>query len=122
MEKKRSLRYDILLISVLLCLALIIGLVSLLTRRKGNVVCVEIDGIEVGRYSLEKDAEYTLNNGTNILIIENGQAYLIYANCPDKTCVKTGKIKYVGESIICLPNKISITIRGDASGGVDLVS
>ena len=122
MENKRSIRYDILLISVLLCLALIIGFVGLMTRRKGNVVCVKIDGIEVGRYPLDKDAEYTLNNGTNILKIKDGQAYLIYANCPDKTCVKTGKIKYVGESIICLPNKISITIQGDASGGVDLVS
>ena len=122
MEKKKSFKSDIILISVLLCLALILGAVILLTRSAGSFAVVEIDGVEVGRYRLDKNAEYVLNNGTNILKIENGEAYLIYADCPDKTCVKTGKIMHVGESIICLPNKLSVVIRGSTSDGVDLVS
>lgn len=122
MEKKRRMKYDILLISVLLCLSLIFGVVMLLTRRDGSVVCVEIDGIEVGRYSLDISGEYKLNGGTNILRVEDGEAFLIYADCPDKTCINTGRIRYVGESIICLPNKISIVIHGDTEDGVDLVS
>lgn len=122
MEKKRSLRYDIILISVLLCLALILGAIYLLTRKEGSLVCVEINGTVVAKYPLNRDAEYVLNNGTNILKIENGEAYLIYADCPDKTCVKKGKIRYVGESIVCLPNKITVIIRGNADSGVDLVS
>lgn len=122
MEKKNAYKSDIILISVLLCLALIFGVVLFVTRRNGSVVVVEIDGVEVGQYILDKDAEYILNNGTNILKIEDGEAFLIYADCPDKTCVKTGKIRYVGESIICLPNKISVVIRSNTSDGVDLVS
>ena len=122
MEKKKSLRYDIILISTLLCLALIFGAIYLLTRKEGSFVCVEIDGVEVAQYPLDRDAEYVLNNGTNILKIESGEAYLIYADCPDKTCVRKGKIRYVGESIICLPNRITVIIRGNSDGGVDLVS
>ena len=120
--EKRRFRYDILLISVLLCLSLILGAVILLTRKEGKTVKVEIDGKKVAEYSLDSSGEYSLNGGTNILKISNGEAYLTHANCPDKTCVKTGKIKYVGESIICLPNKLSIVIQGNASDGVDLVS
>lgn len=122
MGKKRKFRYDLLLISMLLCLSLILGAVILLTRREGNIVSIQINGIEIGKYPLDINGEYSLNNGTNVLKIENGEAFLIYADCPDKTCVKTGKIKYVGESIICLPNKISIVIQGDAADGVDIVS
>ena len=122
MEKKRSTRYDILLISVLLCLSLIIGLVVFLTRREGAYVVIEINGKETAKYSLSIDGEYSVNGGTNILVVKDGEAYLTYADCPDKTCVKTGKIKHVGESIICLPNRVAITIKGNTEDGVDIVS
>lgn len=122
MEKKRSIRYDVLLISVLLCLSLIFLLIVMLTKREGAVVRVELSGETVAEYSLSDDGEYSLNGGTNVLVIKNGEAYLSYAECPDKTCVRTGRIKYVGQSIICLPNRLSVTVVGDSSDGVDLVS
>jgi hypothetical protein len=122
MEKKRSIRYDVLLISVLLCLSLIFLLIVMLTKREGAVVRVELLGETVAEYSLSDDGEYSLNGGKNVLVIKNGEAYLSYADCPDKTCVRTGRIKYVGQSIICLPNRLSVTVVGDSSDGVDLVS
>lgn len=122
MERKRNIKYDIFLIIILLCLSLCVLLIMYLSKRDGTLVCVEINGEPVARYSLNEDGEYTVNGGTNILRIENGEAYLVYADCPDKTCVHTGKIKYVGQSIICLPNKVTIIVKGNASDGVDLVS
>lgn len=122
MEKKRSIRYDILLISLLLCLSLIIGLATFLTRREGTFVVVEVNGKEEARYSLGINGEYYVNGGTNILKIQDGEAYLIFADCPDKTCLKSGKIKHIGESIICLPNRVAVTIKGNTEGEVDIVS
>ena len=116
------LRYDIILISALLAVALAVLLFTSLTRRQGNLVEVEQNGALVATYRLDVDGEYPLNGGTNILVIKDGEAYLSYADCPDKTCVNTGKIHYVGESIICLPNKLAITVRGSSDDGVDLVS
>ena len=116
------LRYDIILISALLAVALTVLLFTSLTRRQGNLVEVEQNGALVATYRLDVDGEYPLNGGTNILVIKDGEAYLSYADCPDKTCVNTGKIHYVGESIICLPNKLAITVRGSSDDGVDLVS
>ena len=72
-------------------------------------------------YSLLINGEYFLNGGTNILVIENGEAYLSYANCPDHTCVRTGKIKYTGQSIVCLPNRLSVIVRS-ADREIDLIS
>ena len=57
----------------------------------------------------------------NVLVVENGAIYMASADCPDKTCVLRGKIHLSGESIVCLPHKISVVIRG-AGDGPDLVS
>lgn len=122
MNKSRKYRYDIILIVVLVCLSATLIAVVFLAKKEGNTVRVEIDGKAVAEYSLSKDGEYPLNNGSNILKISNGEAYLIEANCPDKTCVHTGKIRYVGQSIICLPNKLTVSVLGESPDGVDAVS
>ena len=116
------LRYDLILTGALLVVSLAVVLITTLTRREGGYVEVEKNGELIATYSLSVNGEYSLNGGTNILVIEGGVAYLKDANCPDKTCVKTGKIRYVNQSIICLPNEISITVRGGSDNGVDLVS
>ena len=120
--KTPSLRYDLILIAGVLIISTLMLLFAYLARSDGGYVEVEQGGSVIATYSLSKSGEYELNGGTNILVIENGAAYLRDANCPDKTCVKTGKIRYVGQSIVCLPNKISVTVRGSADNSVDLVS
>ena len=97
-------------------------LVIELTKEPGSEVIVKIDGNEVARYSLLIDDEYELNNGTNILCIKNGEAYLIDASCPDHLCVKQGKISKNGETITCLPYKLTVTVTGGEKPPVDLVS
>ena len=120
-EYVKAHKSELVMIAVLLLLSLVLVLTLALTRREGGVAVVEIDGVEIASYALAVDGEYSLNGGTNILVIEDGCAYLTYADCPDRTCVRTGKIRYVGESIVCLPNRLSVTVRGDGDG-VDLVS
>ena len=119
---QKKYRLDIIIISAILLFSLVLLLIVTLTKKEGSTVVVEIDGKVVATYSLSQNGEYSLNGGTNVLVIENGYAYLNYSNCPDHTCEKTGKIQYVGQSIICLPNKVTITIRGEDVGGVDFVS
>ena len=45
------------------------------------------------------------------------------ADCPTQDCVHTGAISRSGQSIICLPARIVITLTGGAadSSGVDVV-
>ncbi len=120
-EYVKAHKWELVMIAAMLLLSLTLILVFSLTRKEGAVAVVEIDGDEVAAYALDTDGEYVLNGGTNILVIEDGCAYLSYAECPDHTCVKTGKIRYVGESIVCLPNRLSVTVRGEGDG-VDFVS
>lgn len=109
---KRKITADIVLILVLLIVGLSVFLIIELTREAGAGVRVYSDGEIVAEYSLSFDGEYTLNGGTNILVIKDGKAYVTHADCPDKLCMKQGKISKTGEKIVCLPNRISIEVFG----------
>ena len=115
---------DLILIGVILAVILISVLVISLVKKDGDYVIVRVDGNEVARYDLSVDGQYELNGGTNILRIEGGKAYLVSANCPDHLCVNQGKIDQSGETITCLPNRLTVTVY--SSGGeepeVELIS
>ena len=112
---------DIILIASILAVAIALFRIVELTKEEGAGVTVKVDGIKVAEYSLSADGTYPLNGGTNILVIENGKAYLSDANCPDKLCVHQGKISMTGETITCLPNKLTVSVFG-AEQSVDLIS
>lgn len=115
--------WDIIVISALLLVAVAALLAVNLTREDGKFVTVEINGNVCAEYSLSQNGVFPLNGGTNILVIENGEAYLSYSNCPDHTCERTGRIHHVGQAIICLPNRLSVTVRGDSTDNApDLIS
>ena len=121
-EAFKRYRLDILLIALLLVLSLSFLLIRTLTQAEGAVAVVEIDGTVVGSYPLSVDGRFVLNGGTNVLIIEDGTARLVESHCPDRTCELTGRISYVGQTIVCLPNRLSVTVMGDTENGVDFVS
>ena len=118
-EGKRLYR-DLALIACLLVLAAVLAVCLRLGRTAGTEVVVRVDGQETARYSLSRDGRYELNGGSNILVIEQGEAYLVEANCPDKLCVHQGKIRVTGQVITCLPNRLTVTVYG-VDGGVDIV-
>ncbi len=119
----KKYRLDIIVIAALLIISLSILLIATLTRKEGATVEITVNGDVIGEYPLALDNVYVLNGGTNTLRVEGGRAYMSYSNCPDHTCENTGKIRFVGEQIVCLPNRITITIKGESDGsGVDFVS
>ena len=118
----KKYRFDIIVVASLLILSLAVLLLVNLSKEAGAYVEVTVDGNAAGKYALSIDGTYSLNEGTNVLVIKNGEAYMNYSNCPDHTCENRGKIKHVGETIICLPNRITVTVIGDSDEAVDFVS
>lgn len=112
---------DLCLIAALLLLAGVLFLALNHGREEGGVAVVRVNGVEVERHSLAVSGVFSLNGGSNILVIEDGQAWLSEANCPDLLCVKQGKIHYTGQVITCLPNRLTVTVEGGESDGVDIV-
>ncbi len=117
---KKTLRRDIILIGALLLLTAAAFLLINGQRTAGTSVIVCVNGQETARYSLLLDGVYALNGGTNVLTIENGAAFMKEADCPDGLCIRQGGIRYEGQCITCLPNRLTVTVDGGESG-VDLV-
>lgn len=117
----KKLLADCCVILALLLLAGVLALALRLGREAGGCAVVRVDGQVTERHSLAEDGVFPLNGGTNTLVIENGEAYLCAADCPDHLCVKQGKIRYDGQTITCLPNRLTVTVEGGKSDGVDFV-
>ena len=71
---------------------------------------VLVDGQEHDRYSLSIDRTIVLDHNT--LCIDNGQIYMVEADCPDHLCVHQGAISNSG-MIVCLPNRVVVRISDE---------
>lgn len=123
--KNKRLRNDIILICSAIVFTLIILVAITLINKTGNEVIIEQNSKQVAVLDLNKDQEYNLYNGgkvCNTVIIKNGEAYMIYADCKDKICVNHNKISKNNESIICLPNKVIVTVTNSKNNDVDGVA
>ena len=121
---KQKRRADLLLILGCLLLAGAALLTLRLLRQAGGVAVVYVDGVRTAEYPLNVDTVVTLRTADgssfNTLTIRDGRADVTDAGCPDKLCVKMHSIRYVGETITCLPNRTVIRIEGGESSGVDV--
>lgn len=109
------LRNDIIFIAALLLMAAA-GLVYLFVFRVGgNVVEVTVDGEVYGVYSLSENTTCEIRTGKNDeninrFVIADGKVYMQDASCPDGICVAHRPIFRDGESIVCLPNRVVVTV------------
>ena len=122
--KHKTLKNDILLIAALLVLAgAVFGLLRL-TRARGGEAVVTVDGQTVAVLPLAADTALTVGEDRgfrNVVEVAGGSVRVTDADCPDRLCVRQGWISYDGESIVCLPHKLVVAVRG-AEGGLDAIA
>ena len=108
-DGKRRIIFDLLLICALLLISLSVCFIFKSATQEGNTVRVYEGNRIIAEYPLSVDGEYHVGEG-NVVRIENGEAYMEWADCPDKWCMHQGKICDVGERVTCLPNKVMLEI------------
>lgn len=131
MKGKKSLQKlkgDLIIMGSILILAGIFFLVNVIRDRQseGGEVLVIRDGAVTASYPLSENMTIPLwdEEGThyNLLMIKEGSAQISDANCPDRICVRSRAIGRDGESIICLPHSLVISIRSERERDVDAVT
>ena len=87
------------------------------------VAVITVDGAAVERLPLDQPAErsYSANGYTLRVVVENSTVRVAQANCPSQDCVHTGAISRAGQSIVCLPARLTVTIEG-VPEGYDLIT
>lgn len=112
-KKVKAYGKDILLIFTMLGIGVILLAYTYFGKQSHPVVAVRVNGKVVQEFSLDDSINYKIEGigGTNTLCIGEGSVWLSEADCPDRICVQTGKIRYAGQSIICLPHKVVVEIK-----------
>ncbi len=118
-------RNDFILIIIVLAIAAS-GLIYMnYVKKSGEMVVVSVDGEIYKELPLNKDATLEIEGaggGKNLLVIKDGYADVVDADCPDKLCVYQRQINKDGETIVCLPNKVVVEIESTKESGVDAVA
>ena len=138
MKNNRHFRNDMLLLAAVVCTGVLLWLAvrSVSGISAGGSVRIFLDGEQIGLYPLTGDAVLTitpdgilqgepgeaLSGEYNVLVIENGSCRVRKASCPDKVCVRRGRIRGNGESIICLPHHLVIEVVGTKAPEVDTIA
>lgn len=125
-EKKPLGKPDIFLLAgvVFLCCIFMAG-VFFLYAKQGDQVRIQVNGKEYGTYALDQDQTIPVRiHGkiTNVVCIKNGYAYMKEADCPDHLCMKQGKINENGQTIVCLPRKVVVTVIAQKKAAYDSIS
>ncbi|MEG1930769.1 MAG: NusG domain II-containing protein [Anaerovorax sp.] len=106
------------------CIASVFIYFSGETGGKGAVAEISVDGKSYGVYDLDQDEFINIHTPghTNQLQIQKGEIFMVSANCKDKYCVRHKPIRKSNETIICLPNRVVVTIQSDEKGELDAIT
>lgn len=95
---------------------------------KDKYVSVQVNGEEIKRIIFDKSVvgktiPIETKYGYNLIEVGDNQVRVIEANCPDKIDIKQGYISRIGETIVCLPNRLIVEIKGiDSVDGIDMIN
>ena len=90
----------------------------------GTRVRIPSDGQEIGCYTLDEERKLTITLGQyeNTVCITAGTVSVVAANCPDQYCVHHKPICRSGETIVCLPARLVLTVIGSEEATLDGIS
>lgn len=84
---------------------------------KGLQAEIMQNGRIVRTIELKKSESYDIPikaDGFNLISVRDGSISITSSDCRNEDCMKMGTISHGGESIICLPNSLSIRISGSS--------
>jgi hypothetical protein len=76
-------------------------------------VHITAEGAEYAVVPLDEDRIINVPGplGKTTVEIKGGRVRVLDSPCPNKTCVSQGWVEGPGETIVCLPNRVSITVK-----------
>lgn len=126
-ESSRKRRNDIVLIVVVIAVALAawfgmrggfaVGGASGSTSANATGPYAVVQNTEGERdvLPLSQDARLDVvsSKGENVIVVSGGTVCVEEADCKNQICVQTGKVKTVGDSIVCLPHQLVVQVVND---------
>ena len=106
---------------LLAAVALVIVFWIVMHRTPGTLAVVRVDGKVVATVDLISHEPKTLDVtgvlGLMVIVADGkGSIRVTESTCPDQICVRTTPARSPGDQIICVPNRMVITVEGKGTG------
>lgn len=122
-------KLDIVIIIVLIVISFIPTILfGMIMGYKYDMTYVEItvegkiySKIPLSVHKGEEIIDIKVDEHENKIVIKDDTVKMISADCPDSLCIYQGEISRVGQSLVCLPNKVMIEIKGNFVDEDDII-
>ena len=122
MFRTRFSVWDVFAAGLVLVAAAVLFVLPFFSEHDGEILVVTTPAGST-EYRLSEDREIVLTSRdvTLTVCISDGEAYVVESNCRDGVCKNSGRISRAGETILCAPAGVTLTVRG-GDGDVDFVA
>lgn len=119
-----------LFVAVILLLSLLsMGIMTLTKSSQNGNILIKVDNklvkkVPINNSGKSKTYDFNFNGNTAYVESKDGKVRMLEMSkelCPNGICSKTGWIDQTYQSIVCLPNKIVVTIEGQQEGEIDVI-
>ncbi len=124
-SKRPFTRTDLLVILIVVLVSAGLSVYFWLPGAKGGEVVVYVENRPRYRFPLTEEGDFVLRGrlGKLVLRLKGGEARIVASSCPLKICIKMGAISRPGQSLVCLPNRVVVTIKGTSlQKEIDLIT
>ena len=121
--KNRMIKKGDVIIFISLCLLCAFLFVLPLFGGDRKTAVITLDGETAAEIDLSAVPEaYTLQVGSCIIRVDKDSVRFENSDCPDKLCMKSGKLSKAGDTAACVPNRVVATIKGEKKKDADMVA
>lgn len=110
-------------------LALLLGAVLVLARRDGGMPAdarlrVSAAGARDRTFDPGRDTTVVAEGplGVTVVRIAGRQAWIVSSPCRNQLCVRMGRLRTPGHTLVCLPNRVMVRFTGRRDDDVDAVT
>jgi len=122
---KKFGKWDVVFLAALLVLGIALTAGVYRFSKAGSRIDITVDGQLYGTYLLSEPQEIQIEldgRTANVVVIEDGAAYMKEADCPDGLCRRQGAVSRSGQTIVCLPHRLVVEVIGGDGQEYDAVS
>lgn len=114
-------KWDVIIIGLFVFASFIPALIFTINTRAasgGYYVEIKVQGenykkVQLTGHTGREEIRIETNLGINVIEIVDEKVGMYEADCPDKVCYSPEYITRPGETIVCLPNRIVIEVKGE---------
>ncbi len=115
---------DKILASSLILISILSFAILKAVNRPGQIAVIKVENQQKFSKNLNRDEKFGAGGyiGETTIEIVNKAIRVVSSDCPQRLCVRQGSITRTGEIIVCVPNKLTISIEGRRKNKFDAVT